>query len=60
MSIGVENKSAKFNTDTGTFGRYEDDDDFNIYGAYFSTKNLINNPQKASVLYQLFVKIKYI
>ena len=28
MSIGVENKSSKFDTDTGTFGRYEDKDNY--------------------------------
>ena len=43
MSIGVENKSAKFNTDTGTFGRYEDDDNYNVYGAYFSTKTKLSD-----------------
>ncbi len=42
MSIGIENKSAKFNTDTGTFGRYEDNDDYNVYGAYFSTKTKLS------------------
>ena len=42
MSIGVENKSAQFNTDTGTFGRYEDNDDYNVYGAYFSTKTKLS------------------
>jgi iron complex outermembrane receptor protein len=43
MSIGLENKSAKFNTDTGTFGRYEDDDNYNVYGAYFSTKTKLSD-----------------
>ena len=43
MSIGVENKSAKFNTGTGTFGRYEDNDNYNVYGAYFSTKTKLSD-----------------
>ena len=42
MSIGVENKSSKFDTDTGTFGRYEDKDNYNVYGAYFSTKTKLS------------------
>ena len=43
MSIGVENKSSKFETGTGTFGRYEDVDNYNVYGAYFSTKTKLSD-----------------
>jgi hypothetical protein len=42
MSIGVENKSSKFDTDTSTFGRYEDLDNYNVYGAYFSAKTKLS------------------
>jgi outer membrane receptor for ferrienterochelin and colicins len=42
LSIGVENKSSKFDTDTGTFGRYEDKDSYNVYGAYFSAKTKLS------------------
>ena len=38
MSIGVEHSGATFETNGGTFGRNENDDDYRVYGAYFSTK----------------------
>ena len=42
MSIGVEHKNADFETSLATFGRYEDEDNYRIYGAYFSTKTDIS------------------
>jgi len=38
MSIGVENKSSKFETGTGTFGRYEDVDNYKFMGLIFLLK----------------------
>ena len=38
MSIGVEHSASSFETKGGTFGRNENDDDYRVYGAYFSTK----------------------
>ena len=38
MSIGVEHSASSFETNGGTFGRNENDDDYRVYGAYFSTK----------------------
>ena len=38
MSIGVEHSGATFETNGGTFGRFENMDDYRVYGAYFSTK----------------------
>ncbi len=44
MSIGVEHKMATFDTSkSGTFGRNEDNDDYRVYGAYFSTKTDITD-----------------
>ena len=38
MSVGVEHKFATFETNGQVYGRYEDVDDYRVYGAYFSTK----------------------
>ena len=43
LSIGVEHMSSKFDTGTGTFGRFEDSDDYRIYGAYFSAKTKLSD-----------------
>ena len=43
LSIGVEHMSSKFDTGTATFGRYEDNDDYRIYGAYFSAKTKLSD-----------------
>ena len=38
LSIGVEHSGAAFETNGSTYGRNENDDDYRVYGAYFSTK----------------------
>jgi outer membrane receptor for ferrienterochelin and colicin len=38
MTVGVEHKFATFETNGQVYGRYEDVDDYRVYGAYFSTK----------------------
>ena len=43
LSIGVEHMSSKFDTSTATFGRFENDDDYRIYGAYFSAKTKLSD-----------------
>jgi iron complex outermembrane receptor protein len=43
MSIGVEHSGATFDTKGGTFGRFENMDDYRVYGAYFSTKTDISD-----------------
>ena len=43
LSIGVEHMSSKFDTGTATFGRFEDNDDYRIYGAYFSAKTKLSD-----------------
>ncbi len=43
LSVGLEHMSSKFDTGTATFGRFEDSDDYRIYGAYFSTKTKLSD-----------------
>mgnify|MGYP003302999945 CR=1 FL=1 len=43
MSVGVESQNANFESYKQTFGRYEDEDNYRIYGAYFSTKTDISD-----------------
>ena len=42
MIVGTEYRGAFSDTDGVVYGRNEDDDDFNIYGAYFQSKTALH------------------